>query len=251
MKRAQIRDLLLASPHLTQRQVAAQLHVSPGYVHLVRHDLAAAGLIDRLHGGNGERSAGEVITSLTELIDAGRTFGAIVIDPPWPYSNQGTRGATSRKKKFYYHTMTLDALKALPIDALAAPNSHGYLWTTVAFQEVSYALLRAWGFEPKSQAIWCKPQLGLGNYYRLSHEILLLGVKGTAPFRTKGLRSWFECRRGPHSSKPEQVRHWIQQASPGPFLELFGRRSVPGWVVFGDQMTEDLFTERPDPPRGP
>lgn len=238
-----IRTLLRAQPQLSQRQVSAHLSVSPGYVHQVRQQMYTAGEIDRPQTTISDQLRGEVVASLDELLIAGRTFGTVVIDPPWSYGNQGTRGATSRAKKFHYHTMSLDALKALPIHALAAPNSHCHLWTTVAFQEASYALLRTWGFEPKSQAIWCKPQLGLGNTWRLSHEILLLGIRGTAlTFKHKGLRSWFVCKRGRHSSKPEQVRHYIEQASPGPFLEVFGRRPVPGWVVMGDQIDEDLFT---------
>jgi hypothetical protein len=49
-------------------------------------------------------------------------------------------------------------------------------------------------------------------------------------------RSWQEFERGRHSAKPEEVRGFIERASPGPYLELFGRRPVEGWAVFGNQV---------------
>jgi N6-adenosine-specific RNA methylase IME4 len=32
----------------------------------------------------------------------------------------------------------------------------------------------------------------------------------------------------------------IERLSPGPRLEMFGRRAVPGWVVFGNEILEML-----------
>ena len=87
-----------------------------------------------------------------------------------------------------------------------------------------------------SSFVWVKRQLGLGNYWRISHEFLLLGVRGRLPFRDGSLKSWMEADRTRHSAKPDEIRQMIEQASPGPFLELFGRRTVPGWTVFGNQV---------------
>ncbi|PZR91011.1 MAG: hypothetical protein DLM68_03990 [Hyphomicrobiales bacterium] len=58
--------------------------------------------------------------------------------------------------------------------------------------------------------------------------------------------SWFECARGGHSAKPEQVRAMIERASPGPYLELFGRLRADGWTVFGDQVAPRPGSVRPE-----
>jgi N6-adenosine-specific RNA methylase IME4 len=184
-----------------------------------------------------QRSGGRVVRWLEALIAQGATFGSVYADVPWPYDDTNTRGAAEH----HYQTMSLAEIAALPVSKLVAPRAHLHFWTTSSFLWDSKPIIEAWGFTPKGQAIWCKP-MGTGHYWRVSHEILVLGVKGEhVTFRHQGLKSWFECGRGTHSDKPDQVRHWIEQASPGPFLELFGRRPAPGWTVFGDRIERNLF----------
>jgi N6-adenosine-specific RNA methylase IME4 len=79
--------------------------------------------------------------------------------------------------------------------------------------------------------------MGIGNYWRLSHEFLLLGIRGDAKrFNDKSLKSWGEFERGKHSAKPDAVREMVERASSGPYLELFGRHPVKNWTVFGNQI---------------
>jgi len=177
-------------------------------------------------------------TKAENLADVdGQTFGTIYADPPWKYGNQATRASTDN----HYDTLTVDQLCEMPIAKLAADKCHMHLWTTNAFLPDSFRVIAAWGFEYKSCFIWCKPQMGIGNYWRVSHEFLLLGVKGSATFRDKSLMSWGTFRRSKHSAKPEEVRGFIERGSPGPYLELFGRRARDGWTVFGNQVEERLF----------
>lgn len=185
-----------------------------------------------------EQEAGCTVKDLLTLVKQGRKFGTIYADPPWVYDNQATRAATGN----HYDGLTVAELCALPIGELALPDAHLHLWTTNAFLFECPKIFDAWGFEFKSSFIWVKSQIGIGNYWRNSHEFLLTAIRGDAKrFRDKGLRSWLECSRGAHSSKPEQVRSFIQRASPMPYLELFGRRSAPGWVVWGDQIERTVF----------
>jgi N6-adenosine-specific RNA methylase IME4 len=172
-----------------------------------------------------------------ETLVGRETFGTIYVDPPWPYENQATRAATNN----HYRTMSLEDIAALPVRELAAPQCHLHLWTTNAFLASALALVRQWGFEFKSMFIWCKPRMGLGNYWRVSHELLLLGVRGSLCFSDNSLMSWASLDRQQHSVKPHVVRQWIERASPGPRLELFGRHLVDGWLVWGDQIEQDLF----------
>lgn len=182
---------------------------------------------------------GCTVDDLQKLIDAGRKFGCIYADPPWQYGNQGTRAATDN----HYDTMTNEALAELPIGELAADKCHLHLWTTESFLEAGIHLLKHWGFERKSGFIWVKPQLGIGNYWRCSHEIMLLGVRGGLTFPPNGEKSWLEHRRTQHSAKPEAVRVLIEKMSQGPYLELFGRKVVDGWTVWGNEIERGIFDQ--------
>ena len=41
---------------------------------------------------------------------------------------------------------------------------------------------------------------------------------------------------GEHSQKPEEARRRIERLLNGPYLELYGRKPVDGWTVWGDQI---------------
>jgi N6-adenosine-specific RNA methylase IME4 len=179
------------------------------------------------------------ILDLQTLIDAGEKFGTIYADPPWPYSNQATRSATDN----FYSTMTLENIATLPVAELTADKAHLHLWTTNGFLFESRAILEAWGFTYKSCFVWVKPQMGIGNYWRVSHEFMLLGVKGGLVFADHAQKSWLRHDRIGHSKKPGVVRQIIEKASPGPYLEMFGREIVEGWTVYGNQVKPSLLTK--------
>jgi N6-adenosine-specific RNA methylase IME4 len=178
------------------------------------------------------------VADLYRLVEQGLKFGTIYADPPWLYDNQVTRAATGN----HYGGMTVEELCDLPVRELAADASHLHLWTTNAFLFECPKILDAWGFEFRSTFIWCKSQMGIGNYWRNSHEILLTAIRGDAKrFNDHSMMSWLETERGKHSAKPEQVRHMLEKASPGPRLELFGRSPADGWTVWGNQIERGLF----------
>jgi N6-adenosine-specific RNA methylase IME4 len=179
-----------------------------------------------------------ICTDLSELVQRGEKFGTIYADPPWRYQNQGTRASTGNH---YAGDMSIDEICAMPIAELSAEKCHLHLWTTNAFLFECPKIFKAWGFEFKSSFVWVKPQMGIGNYWRNSHEIMLLAVKGGQTALSRAEMSWLECKRGQHSAKPDAVRHSIERLSPGPFLELFGRKKVEGWTVFGNQIVEELL----------
>jgi len=186
-----------------------------------------------------EQSDTCTISDLYTLIDQCKTFGTIYADPPWQYGNQATRAATSN----HYDTLMPDEIAELPISQLTNENAHLHLWTTNAFLFECPNIMESWGFEWKSSFVWVKQQMGIGNYWRVSHEFLLLGVKGSLPFMAKDEKSWIELPRGKHSSKPEEIVDKIERVSPGPYLELFGRRTRKNWTVWGNQIPKQSFLE--------
>ena len=127
--------------------------------------------------------------------------------------------------------MSVEAICDEPVAQLAAVNAHLHLWTTNAFLRDAFRVIDAWGFSFKSCFVWVKDEIGMGNYWRVSHEFLLLGVRGRLRFRDRTEPSWKLCRRTVHSRKPEAVRLLIEKVSPGPYLELYGRRKMGGRAV--------------------
>lgn len=159
-----------------------------------------------------------------------KKFTTLYIDPPWSYNNSGTRGAAKK----HYECMSIKEIKNLPANELSNDNSHLHLWTTKDFVFDAKNILEHWDFKYKSMFIWAKPQMGMGNYWRVSHEILLFGMKGRLPFQVRNKKSWIEHSRMKHSQKPDAVRKLIEEVSPGPYLEMFGRKDIEGWTVFGN-----------------
>lgn len=179
---------------------------------------------------------------LAEQIERGEKtpFGTVYADPPWQYGNQGTRASNGD----HYSGETVDWLcnpDNMPVLRIAAAESHLHLWTTNAFLFDAPRIMESWGFTYKSCYVWVKPQIGMGNYWRVSHEFLLLGVRGSLGFAAKNLRSWGEFKRRQHSAKPEEVRDAIHLASPGPRIELFARRAVEGWTCWGNEIAREVF----------
>ena len=187
-----------------------------------------------------------VCSTLQELIDAGKKFRCIYADPPWQYGNQSTRAACTgldAKNAKHYDTMTVEEICAEPVADVTAPDAHLHLWTTNSFLPHAFRVIEAWGFEYRSCFVWVKRQMGIGNYWRVSHEFMLLGIRGEATnFLANDETSWLEADRTKHSRKPYEVRRKIERVSPGPYLEMYGREMVPGWTVYGNQIAiKDLL----------
>ena len=176
-------------------------------------------------------------THLEEL--DGFLYRGIVADPAWPYTNTASRGAAEN----HYPTMSIEDICNEPVENLAADDAHLHLWTTNAFLEPAFEVIRAWGFTYKSCMVWVKPTIGMGNYWRVSHEFLLFAVRGNLPFQCKDKRSWVLHPRESHSRKPFIFRSLIEQVTPGPYLEMYGREEQHSgeWTVYGNNVERRLF----------
>jgi N6-adenosine-specific RNA methylase IME4 len=190
------------------------------------------------------------------LIPTGIKFRTIYADPPWAYGNQGTRAATGN----HYVTMVPAEIAALPVEKIVADVAQLHLWTTNAFLRDSFNIIEAWGFTYKSILVWIKPTIGIGNYWRVSHEFLLLGTRGSAMFPMEAnpdnlgkkrvpderhsRNSWVQASRTEHSMKPHIVREMVEDVSHPPRLEMFGRQTYDHWVVWGNEITRSLFHQR-------
>jgi N6-adenosine-specific RNA methylase IME4 len=176
--------------------------------------------------------------SVEELRMTGKTFDVIYADPPWRYGNQATRAATDN----HYPTMTVEEIAELPVRDISNDKSLLFLWTTNGFLFESRLVIESWGFTFKSSMVWVKPQIGIGNYVRNSHEFLLICSRGGAIPNGSSQISWLECNRTKHSKKPDQFRIVIEQMTKGSSrVELFGREVFEGWITVGNQIERNLI----------
>lgn len=141
----------------------------------------------------------------------------------------------------HYRTMTLDAIKRLPVEQLAADNAHLYLWTTNAFMVEAHEVARAWGFKPKTILTWVKIKkhyksevsMKTGYWYRSATEHILFAVRGKQRLLGTAASTAYLLPRLPHSVKPDFFYELIEKQSHGPYLELFARRLRLGWDAWG------------------
>ena len=165
-----------------------------------------------------------------------KKYRTILADPPWDFLQRGNYGAIH-----HYDLMSLDRIKNMPVEELAAPNAHLYLWVTNGVLPYGFEVLKAWGFQYKSIFTWIKPKLGLGNYLRNSSEQVLFATRGKAPIQHKAQMNWGFFPIQDHSHKPEEFHKIVERCSPGPYLELFARRKQPNWDVWGNQIESDVM----------
>jgi N6-adenosine-specific RNA methylase IME4 len=122
-----------------------------------------------------------------------------------------------------------------------------FMWTTAPHLRVSFEVLDAWGFEYVTNIVWVKGgQPALGYWVRNQHELLIIARRGAFPTPEPERRppSVIAAPRREHSRKPDEARELIEHAYPGlSRIELFGRRPVPGWTVFGNEIARDRLQE--------
>ena len=172
-------------------------------------------------------------------------FATILADPPWQFANSTGKIAPEHKRLSRYGTMTLDEIIVLPIEELAKPTAHLYLWCPNAMLPEGLTVMKAWGFKYKSNIVWHKIRKdggsdgrGVGFYFRIVTEVILFGVRGkNARTLPPGRRqvNLLATRKREHSRKPDEQYELIESCSRGPYLELFARGVRPGWTYWGNE----------------
>lgn len=178
----------------------------------------------------------------------GKQFATVLADPPWRFTNRTGKVAPEHRRLSRYGTMTLEDICSLPVADMLTPVAHCYLWVPNALLPEGLQVLRAWGFDYKSNIVWHKIRKdggsdgrGVGFYFRNVTELVLFGVRGKnartlAPGRSQV--NLLATRKPEHSRKPDEIFPIIEACSPGPRIELFARGTRPGWSVWGNQADE-------------
>lgn len=175
----------------------------------------------------------------------GQRFATILADPPWRFQNRTGKMAPEHSRLSRYSTMDLDAIKELPVANVADQPAHLYLWVPNALLPDGLSVMKAWGFEYKSNIVWHKVRKdggsdgrGVGFYFRNVTELCLFGVRGkNARTLAPGRRqvNLLGTRKREHSRKPDELYDIIEACSPGKRLEIFARGPRKKWTVWGDQ----------------
>ncbi|MGI8669411.1 MAG: MT-A70 family methyltransferase [Aridibacter sp.] len=184
-------------------------------------------------------------------------FDIIYADPPWDYGGklQFDKSSKSADKidlsknifissaSFKYPTLKLSELKKIPVQDIAKDDCLLFMWTSNPHLPQALELGKAWGFKYRTVAfVWDKMQHNPGQYTLSYCELCLIFKRGKIP-RPRGARNvkqLVRSQRGKHSEKPIEVINGIEEMFPTQKrIELFARRKVRGWSVWG----LDVFPE--------
>ena len=191
-------------------------------------------------------------------------YGAILADPPWRFRTWDQREAIPRSRSSgtnvsaatHYGTMDIEAICALPVGELAAPDCVLLLWATWPNLEDALRVVAAWGFAYKTAGfLWAKAHanqlelfrddhdglMGLGYWTRANSEPCILATRGRPQRLNADVRQVIIEPRREHSRKPDCVYGRIERLVAGPYLELFARNRRAGWDAWGNET--DKFRE--------
>lgn len=164
------------------------------------------------------------------------TFNVVYADPPWEYEVP-LRGDADT----HYQTMKLESICELKVPS--AENSILFLWATNPKLQEALTVMKAWGFNYRTNMVWVKDKIGTGYYFRGQHELLLVGTKGNVdvPAEADRVSSVLMAPRQEHSRKPPpKVYELIEQMYPNRhYLELFARNERQGWTAWGNDIGKE------------
>lgn len=178
-----------------------------------------------------------------DIFNTSNKYKIIYADPPWNYKDKcksGNRGA-----EFKYPCMTLEDIKALPVQAISDDDCVLFLWVTFPQLQEGLDVIKAWGFTYKTVAFnWVKRNkksptwfMGMGNWTRSNSEICLLAVKGKPKRISASVHSVLDGPIEQHSKKPNETRiRIVKLLGDLPRIELFARQSVEGWDCWGNEI---------------
>ena len=177
-------------------------------------------------------------------------YDVVLMDPPWWYGeNQaGKMGAAEN----HYPTMRDEDLMALDVASLLHKRSVVFMWATSPRLDFAINLLRHWGLTYRGVAFtWVKTkkdgETPIGaqgvrpSIVKPTTEFVIAASfmkKGRPlPVADEGVPHTVLAPRTEHSRKPDEVHRRIERLYPSQTkLEMFARRPVDGWDVWGNEV---------------
>lgn len=162
-----------------------------------------------------------------------KKYSVIYADPPWNYAAGGKTLSHNEAGRHLFPSGSGYSRRRLS----SVPVGH------IHDLAVALETIRRWGFQYKTAAfVWVKRNRkspswfwGLGNWTRANAEICLLATKGKPKRASASVHSIINAPIGRHSEKPAETRDRIAQLAGGvSMIELFARKTAPGWDSWGD-----------------
>ena len=194
-----------------------------------------------------------------------KKYNIVYADPAWSYDDKSlNRGGAER----HYRTMSIEDIKALPVNDITADDSILFMWATFPKLQEGLDTIKAWGFEFKTLAfVWIKTNKrtnpdqmsflpaesfdsfwGMGRWTRSNAEICLLAVKGKPQRLNCDVHSVIYAPIDKHSKKPKETRERIiRLVGDLPRVELVARQKSNGWDTWGNEVENNVeLSERKD-----
>lgn len=182
-----------------------------------------------------------------DIYNTDKKYQVIYADPPWSFNSKKTGGSMKSGALAQYDTMSIEDLKAMPVEAITTDDAILIMWYVGSQPQEALDLAKAWGFTVKNMNgfVWDKltvkgnPVFGLGFYTRAGSESALIAIKGKAGnlIADHSVRAVRKAKVGAHSQKPAVFRDDIvQMCGDVPRLEMFARQSAQGWDCFGNEV---------------
>jgi len=178
-----------------------------------------------------------------------KKYKIIYADPPWKFSNKNTGGSMKSGASAHYDVMSIDDIKALPINEIADDNCVLFMWWVGSQPQEAIDLVEAWGFKIKTMTgfNWVKMTknwlmfFGMGFWTRAGSECCLIATKGKPKPIVHNVRSVVQAVAEHHSKKPDIIRDKIVELCGDlPRIELFARNKTDGWDCFGNEIESDI-----------
>jgi N6-adenosine-specific RNA methylase IME4 len=183
---------------------------------------------------------------------------ALYLDPAIKYRTWSERGQ-GRSPLRHYDCMYVEDVIALgpEIKALCASTCVMVQWWPNPHADKMAEFMTACGFEYRSTAfVWAKlakghpgisftpedfPIRAGKSATRKQTEIAWYGRRGAPKRQDKDIRELVFAPSRQHSRKPDEIYGRIERLFPGPYVELFARQHVPGWISWGNEVEKFEF----------
>lgn len=201
-------------------------------------------------------------------------YPIIYADFPWRYNSRANHKTRFRGgADGHYPLMSMDEVKAFPMNDIAAPDCALFLWCTFPYLLDQIKLFEHWGIRYRSVAFtWTKANpkalqafkefqrvqkhidkdnfvdimlalmemirfFGVGYYAKSNAEICLLGIRGKMKVKSNKQSSIIISKKREHSRKPDEARKKIVKLfGDQRRIELFARSRAAGWDAWGNEV---------------
>ena len=177
-------------------------------------------------------------------IDGKKKYGIIYADPAWKYFESG-----NKNQSLHYNTMSIEDIKNLEVEKLAADDCVLFLWVTFPILKQALEVIGSWGFSYSTCGFnWVKRNkkadswfFGLGSWTRANSELCLIATRGHPMRKSARVSQIIDTPIEGHSKKPDIVRDKIIELMGDlPRIELFARNKTKGWDSWGNEVKSDI-----------